>query len=354
MKILIIKLRNIGDVLLISPLFYNLKKYYGDSCILDVLVNAGTEKILQTQYLNQIHTLKRNPNKLQRIYDELALLKAIKKEKYDMVIGLTSGERSAFLAFWSGAKIRVGFPPNSFWSKNLYTHKLTQKYQHNLEDNLEALRILNIPILSKKVLAPMPQKTTNLNNLPPHFIHLHLFSRWFFKCLDDSFCAKIIDAITQTYHIPCVLTAAKDSRESKKLQNILKLCHSKPLYFDGTLTLPEVSLLNSKALAFVGVDTAIMHLSAANNIPTFAFFGPSGVASWGPWDNDLDSSTYNKQNGIQQMGKHFVYQEDFDCIPCGRAGCNDTKISDCLLSRLNQQKALSYLLDFLNNIIRHH
>ena len=68
MKILIIKLRNIGDVLLISPLFYNLKKYYGDSCILDVLVNAGTEKILQTQYLNQIHTLKRNPNKLQRIY----------------------------------------------------------------------------------------------------------------------------------------------------------------------------------------------------------------------------------------------------------------------------------------------
>ena len=200
----------------------------------------------------------------------------------------------------------------------------------------------------------MPQKTTNLNNLPPHFIHLHLFSRWFFKCLDDSFCAKIIDAITQTYHIPCVLTTAKDSRESKKLQNILKLCHSKPLYFDGTLTLPEVSLLNSKALAFVGVDTAIMHLSAANNIPTFAFFGPSVVTIWGPWDNDLDSSAYNKQNGIQQMGKHFVYQEDFDCIPCGRAGCNDTKISDCLLSRLNQQKALSYLLDFLNNIIRHH
>ena len=150
------------------------------------------------------------------------------------------------------------------------------------------------------------------------------------------------------------MTAAKDSRESKKLQNILKLCHSKPLYFDGTLTLPEVSLLNSKALAFVGVDTGIMHLSAANNIPTFAFFGPSVVTIWGPWDNDLDSSTYNKQNGIQQMGKHFVYQEDFDCIPCGRAGCNDTKISDCLLSKLNQQKALSYLLDFLNNIIRHH
>ena len=49
MKILIIKLQSIGDVLLISPLFYNLKKYYGDSCILDALVNAGTEKILQTK-----------------------------------------------------------------------------------------------------------------------------------------------------------------------------------------------------------------------------------------------------------------------------------------------------------------
>lgn len=347
MKILIIKLRNIGDVLLTSPLFYNLKKHYGESCELDMLVNEGTQNILSTQHLNTIHTLKRNPNKLQRIKDEISLLRAIKKAKYDMVIGLTSGDRSAFLAFFSGAKVRVGFPPKAFWAKNLYTIKLTPKYSHTIEDNLQALRALKIPILSKKVLPPQIKESTKLQNLPPKFIHLHLFSRWFFKCLSDSFCAKIIDFITQNYQIPCVLTAAKDARESKKLSEILKLCQTKPLFFDGTLSLPEVSLLNSKALAFIGVDTGIMHLSAANDTPTFAFFGPSGVGAWGPWDNSLESSTYTRRNGIQKMGKHCVYQESLDCVPCDREGCNNSQKSDCLLEKLNQTQALQSLQDFL-------
>ena len=84
-----------------------------DKALVDAVSRKlANDEILEPKYRD--HALKRNPNKLQRIYDELALLKTIKKEKYDMVIGLTSGERSAFLAFWSGAKIRVGFPPNSF------------------------------------------------------------------------------------------------------------------------------------------------------------------------------------------------------------------------------------------------
>lgn len=352
MKILIIKIAYIGDVLLTTPLFYNLKQYYGESCTLDILVNEGTQGILSMQYLNAIHTLKRSQNKLQRIKDDLKLLRTIKKAKYDMVISLTAGDRSAFLAFWSGAKIRVGFPPKAFWAKNIYTLKLTQKYQHTLENNLEALRILNIPILSKKVLPKISQETKKLHNLPQTFIHLHLFSRCFYKCLNDSFCAKIIDFITHHYSTNCVLTAANDPKESKKLQNILKLCQSKPLFFDGTLTLAEVSLLNSKALAFIGVDTGIMHLSAANDTPTFAFFGPSYVKVWGPWDNALESSTYTNSNGIQQMGKHYVYQEDFQCIPCGKEGCNDSQKSDCLLNKLNETKALQSLKGFLDPLFQ--
>ena len=352
MKILIIKIAYIGDVLLTTPLFYNLKQHYGESCTLDILVNEGTQGILSMQYLNTIHTLKRSRNKLQRIKDDLKLLKAIKKAKYDRVISLTAGDRSTFLAFWSGAKIRVGFPPKAFWAKNIYTLKLTQKYQHALENNLEALKILNIPILSKKVLPPTPQKTEKLQNLPQTFIHLHLFSRCFYKCLSDSFCAKMIDFITYNYQTHCILTAANDSKESKKLHNILKLCQSKPLFFDGTLNLAEVTFLNSKALAFIGVDTGIMHLSAANDTPTFAFFGPSYVKVWGPWDNALESNFYPNSNGIQQMGKHLVYQETLQCVPCGKEGCNDSQKSDCLLIKLNEAKALQSLKDFLNPLFQ--
>ncbi len=62
------------------------------------------------------------------------------------------------------------------------------------------------------------------------------------------------------------------------------------------------------------------------------FFGPSGAHQWGPWDNGLLKSNYNKKNGVQSMGIHQIISETRDCQPCGKDGCNGTKISDCLMS----------------------
>ena len=75
-----------------------------------------------------------------------------------------------------------------------------------------------------------------------------------------------------------------------------------------------------------------MHISASNNIPVFAFFGPSGANHWGPWDNDLMESGYKKRNGFQTMGRHRVFAESRGCQPCGQDGCDGTKISDCLMT----------------------
>ncbi len=347
MKILIIKLRNIGDTLLITPLFENLKIHFGESSILDVLVNAGTEGILPHQNIRKIHILKR-AGKFQKLQYGIKLLRAIRDEKYDIVISLTSGERSAFLSLVSGAKMRIGFSPKAFWARPIYTHNLQEKYQHTIDNNLEALRVLNIPIITKKVQAAKSQELPNFQ-IPKNFIHLHFFSRWMFKCLSEDFCAKILDFITQTYQIECLLTCS-NQQELEKLQSILNLVKHKPKALNN-FSLAEVSYLNSKAKAFVGVDTAIMHLSAANNIPTFAFFGPSGVINWGPWDNDLLTSTYTQKNGIQRMGKHLAYQESFACVPCGRDGCEGSKKSDCLLTRLNEKVALATLKSFLDPLL---
>ena len=62
-----------------------------------------------------------------------------------------------------------------------------------------------------------------------------------------------------------------------------------------------------------------------------AFFGPSGADQWGPWDNLLMKSGYTKRNGFQLMGMHRVFSESRACQPCGKDGCNGSKISDCLM-----------------------
>ena len=42
-----------------------------------------------------------------------------------------------------------------------------------------------------------------------------------------------------------------------------------------------------------------MHISAANDTPVLAFFGPTAVDNWGPWDNNAMESLHDIKNGFQ-------------------------------------------------------
>ncbi len=59
MRILVIKFRNIGDVLLTTPLIENLRLNYPDAEI-DVVVNRGTEEMLTLNpNINRVFTYNR-------------------------------------------------------------------------------------------------------------------------------------------------------------------------------------------------------------------------------------------------------------------------------------------------------
>ncbi len=340
-KILVIKFRNIGDVLLITPLIKNLKLNYPNAKI-HAAVNKGTEEMLSLNpNIEKIHIYDRNYVKklplFKRLNEEQKFIKKIKKEKYDLVINLTKGDRGAFIALFSKAKEKIGFK-NNFLSKIAFNKSLPLKQgmKHTIEWDLDALRVLNKKIFEKRVEIFWDKKDDefiNNLNLPQYFVHIHLVSRWLFKCIDDKIAAEVIDFVENELKLKTVLTAAPVEKEMKKIENILKLTSSNPINLSGKLSLKQTAALNKRAKFFIGVDTAIMHMSAANNIPVLAFFGPSGAFNWGPWDNDLIKSGYIKQNGYQQMGKHKVIQVNWECAPCGKDGCEGSKISDCLMGK---------------------
>ena len=87
-----------------------------------------------------------------------------------------------------------------------------------------------------------------------------------------------------------------------------------PINLVGRLSLKELGALIAQARFFFGVDSAPMHLAAAVDTPAVALFGPSGVFNWGPWGEG-----------------HLVIQKDWDCVPCGRDGCEGSKVSRCLM-----------------------
>jgi len=340
-KILILKFRNIGDVLLVSPLLSNLKLYYPNSTI-DIAVNKGTESMVDVNpHINKVIVYDRTSIKsltiFKRIWREFGFIWSFRKRQYDLVINLTKGDRGAQIAWLSNAKIRIGYPNKNKILKRAFTHHMPdQGARHTLETNIDPLYLLHIPVNNKKVRIywnksdekVINDKLLNLNS----FIHIHPVSRWMFKCIADQTMAQIIDYCELELKTKVVITAAPIDKEIDRVNSILRFCKSDPINLSGELSLRQTAALNKRSKIFIGVDTAIMHLSAANDVPVLAFFGPSGAHQWGPWDNSLMQSNYNNKNGMQSMGMHQVISESRDCQPCGKDGCNGTKVSDCLMS----------------------
>lgn len=354
MKILLLKFRHIGDVLLITPLLENLKAHYGESCEIGVALNEGCEGIIMPNPLiTRLHRYPRGKiakaNLRERIALEWGFVREIRATKYDLVLALTEGERSAFLSLLSGASLRVGYAPKKRLWRGIYHHFIApQGERHTVESNLDALRALGIPILHKRVRATLGEGEA-LPPLPSEFIHIHPVSRWLFKCVDDSLMAGIMERLWEEFGLESVMTCSDDPKEKEKCQRIASLMKRPPVMILGTLSLPQISALNQRARAFIGVDTAIMHLSAANAIPVFAFFGPSGAFHWGAWDNERLESGYRNRHGLQRMGRHRVYQESRPCIPCGKAGCENSGRSECLLE-IPLEAAWSEIATFIKEL----
>jgi len=333
--------QTIGDTLLITPLIRNFKEYYSDS-IIDVMVNEGTEHMLTLNAnINQVIEYKRESyrslSKLQRLSKNIQLLKKIRRAQYDLVIDLDEGDRGAFITLVSGAKTKVGSSTiSSQFLRSAYTHLLPKRgNRHTVEINLDSLKLLNIPIINKQVEIFwskeddefVAKKLTGIKQ----FIHIHPFSKGWFKDVNIQTTAQIIDYCEQELDIKAVITAAPIQRELDKLDNILKLCQSKPINLGGRLTLKQTAAVNNRSKLFIGVDTAIMHISAANNVPTLAFFGPTAPDTWGPWENDLEQADYHRNGGLQVNGKHRVLSDVRTCLPCNNDGCDNNQVSDCLM-----------------------
>ena len=160
MKILIIKFRNIGDVLLSTPLIANIKYYYPDSNI-DFALNKGCEEMVYgNPDINNIIVYDRPRIKklgiLSQIFEEIKFTRNIRSNNYDTVINLTEGDRGAQLTYFSGAKIKLGFPARKgLLSKIEIYDKFgdDNKWQHTVERDLQFINLLGKEVVSKDVIS---------------------------------------------------------------------------------------------------------------------------------------------------------------------------------------------------------
>jgi heptosyltransferase-3 len=353
-RALVIKLRHHGDVLLTSPVFKVLKNR-APHIECDALVYHDTREMLTGHpAISNVFTIDRGWKKLNPLAQaghELTLLRALRARHYDLVIHLTEHPRGAWLTRLLRPKFSVAQRAQGInegrdsrlW-KTSFTHTFPSPkatFRHTVETNLDALRRVGIyPQDAEKKLILVPgagaekkvDELMALHNISAkRFIHIHPTSRWFFKTWPAEKFAQLILELGRSGE-RVVLTAAPASDERDMIAAIKKELKAPVVDLTGSLSLKELGALTARARAFVGVDSAPMHMAAAMQTPTVALFGPSGEAHWGPW-------------GVKHR---IVVSQDprHTCRPCGNDGCGGSKVSECLveLPVAQVQAALNDLL----------
>jgi heptosyltransferase-3 len=325
-RALVIKLGHIGDVLVSTPVFTALKEAY-PGLSTTALVEQGTQAMVQNSpYVDQVLTLERPESALSASLAGLKLLARLRRGRFDLAIDLSGGDRGAFLAFMSGASQRVGFQPRKPHVRARAFHLLADPkgtQNHQVETLLRPLRLLGIEPRDQALkLFPSPQAQEQARALLAEhglkargYALVHPTSRWMFKTWTPAGNARVIRHLLDS-GLKVVLSAAPAAKELEFLGQVRQALGSTEGLVDlgGRLDLSLLAALLAPARVFFGVDSAPMHMAAALGVPVAVLFGPSGEKMWGPWQVASEVLTL-----------------PMDCRPCGRDGCDGSKLSRCLL-----------------------
>lgn len=325
-RALVIKLGHIGDVLVSTPVFTALKEAY-PGLSTTALVEEGTQAmLLNNPCVDQVLTLSRPESAWAAACSNLRLLASLRRGRFDLAIDLSGGDRGAFLTFMSGAGRRVGFQPRKPHVRGRAFHLLADPkgtQNHQVETLLRPVRLLGIEPRDQALkLHPPPEAVKRAEELMAEhglsaggYALVHPTSRWMFKTWTPEGNAQVIRHLLRR-GLKVVLSCAPQSREMDFLA-LVKHCLGDPpglVDLGGRLDLSLLAALIARARVFFGVDSAPMHMAAALGVPVAVLFGPSGEKMWGPWRVASEVLTL-----------------PLDCRPCGRDGCQGSKLSQCLL-----------------------
>lgn len=331
-RVLVVKLRHHGDVLLTSPLFAVLKAH-APHLDIDALVYADTQEMLTGHpAIDRIFTIDRrwkDEGPSTYVRHEWALFRALRVRHYDLLVHLTEHPRGAWLARALGPRYAVtrDWSPrrSRFWLAAFsHRYQVSAKPRHTVEVHLDALRRIGVqPGEAERSLvlvagdAAESAIATHMREqglTPKSFILIHPTSRWLFKSWRPESFGALIDRLHDDGQ-RVVLTAAPAERELAFVREVEARLRTPAVDLSGRLTLKQLAALIGKARLFIGMDSVPMHIAAAMQTPCVALFGPSGEDEWGPW-----------------RVEHRVVTRNYSCRPCGLDGCGQGKVSECLVT----------------------
>ncbi|MGB7201169.1 MAG: glycosyltransferase family 9 protein [Pyrinomonadaceae bacterium] len=321
-RVLVVKLRSIGDTVLSTPSLIALRRFLPKAQI-DILLEDWVAPLLDGHdAVDNVISVDKSSTSRWKTAGTL------RRQRYDIAFNLHGGTTATMFVRASGARHRVGY--SHYQYPFLYNHLLSsasdfwqQQKTHSAEQQLALLGFVGVQVedrpKSKLIVTEQAEKSietrlseSTIRNPQSAFALLHPSTAFFTKQWPVENFARTAEFLADRGQHTVAISNKAEADKLKQLVAATKV----PITTYDDLTLPEITALASKAKLFVGNDSGIAHIAAAVNTPSVVIFGSSNRDHWRPWTDAPNEIVY----------------EEFACQPCPGYICEVYGEPKCILS----------------------
>ncbi|MBI4165006.1 MAG: glycosyltransferase family 9 protein [Acidobacteria bacterium] len=325
-RILIIRLRSIGDIVLLTPALRLLKEWRPDLHVSVMVEDRFRELLENNPHVDAILEMSKASG-LAQLGARLGTIRRIRRGDFQLCMNLHGGPTSASIASWSGARWKAAF--GHFRRKGIYDYLipdprtiLKKETIHTAEHQASAFFHLGLP--SKEIPAAQIQLTAaehawwarkreslGVPATKPYVV-IHPMALYATKQWSPGNFAALGASLDSRFSV----IYACGPGESRVLDEVEKAAGKKVSRLEGA-GLRHFAATLAGARLFIGNDSGPAHMAAAVGIPGVVIFSSSSSTIWAPW---------------RPRAAWRIVQNHFDCNPCPGDRCYQFERPECILS----------------------
>lgn len=335
-----VRLRSIGDIILLTPALRLLKAWRPDLRI-SVMVEPRFQELLENNPDVEEIISPGAGRGWNKIKTRLRMVRGLRARAFSVCVNLHGGPTSAFFTRWAGATCKVGF--HHYRARGTY-HILVPDARmmlghpdvHTAELQAAAFFHLGLPksdvprariFVSPRHEDWWEKKRGELGIAPDReyaLIHptaLYATKQW----APENFARTGAHLEREKGLLPLYSCGPG---ESAVLDAVERASGSAIRRLQGA-ALGEFAAAVAGARLFVGNDSGPAHMARALDCPSVVIFGSSSSVIWGPWPRPKTSVAFEE---TPEKGAAQVVQNYYDCNPCAGDRCYRFERPECILS----------------------
>ena len=312
-RILLIRLRSLGDSILTLPLIEALHQWRPDLRI-DVLIEEPFAAVFnQHPAVHETLVLRTRARPAGAGWRRAAAVAEIRKKRYPAVFNLHGGTTSLLFAALSGAPLRIGQTGHrNSWIYNARIPASSGIWKkdslHTVEHQLSLMQWLGLPIPADLSYSlPVNEEAQQQIRIRlraatgSQYVVIQPTATLETKQWSADNFAQLGDLLREKFRLPVVYSSA--AHESVVLDRIRGQAKSPHFYISGISLEALVALIAGSRL-FVGNDSGPTHIAAGLRKPVAVVWGSSNFQTWHPWGTPYEA-----------------VRSDLPCMPCPGYQC---------------------------------